>query len=319
MNYRGKKILVTGGTGSIGRQLVLKLLIEGADIAVLSRTENKHNELNNWLKGKDLRFSVKHIIGDIRNYDVVAEASDDCRIIFHCAAMKYVGLCEENPYEAIQTNLVGAQNIRNACFANRVDHLIVTGTDKSANPKGVMGLTKHLQERVFLTPDMTKTRVAITRFGNVIGSEGSVVWKFKEDFEAGRPLTVTYPLMTRYIITPVQAADILLWTCSNANDRSIVSMVMPMCFTKTLAQAVCDNDNINWQSVGTKQGEKLFEDLFSLEESHKKIRVIDSPIGRMLVYNDRYNESVEEVQVEKQTLADRHQVRQILRDAGVVE
>ena len=211
--YSGKKILVTGGTGSIGSRVVLQLLKYGASrVTVLGRTEYKHDKLRRAIA--DAGFAehrVKHRIGDVGNFHSVYETTFGCDLVFHIASMKYVPQCEDNVFAAVKTNILGAQNVRDACVNQDVKQVVVVSSDKAAKPISVMGMTKYIQERIFTHPPMPTTSAIVTRFGNVIGSEGSVVWLFKKQADAGKSITLTDPNMTRFMMSLEEGARLVVW------------------------------------------------------------------------------------------------------------
>lgn len=270
--YKGKVVLVTGGTGSIGSVVVDKLIKAGAErVVVFSRTDDKRLRLDSSLLSKGvLSSTVKYVTGDVRDYESVCEAAYGCDVVIHVAAMKYIPSCQNYPYEAVLTNIVGAYNVRSACFANDVDTVVVVSTDKAACPQSVMGMTKFLQEQVFLHPDLTGVRTVIVRFGNVLGSEGSVVWKFKYHVQNNTPIPITDKAMVRYVMTPTQAADLVLWAGANANHNNIVVKDMPKCYIIDLAAAMIpDGVSLPITEVGIRNGEKLDEVLLNWEEQEK--------------------------------------------------
>lgn len=260
----GKKILVTGGTGSIGKFVVERLLNADAEkVVVLGRTESKHDKLLQIIH-KRHHYRLECRIGDVRNYQTVIDAMSGCDSVFHIAAMKYVPACEENVIEAVRTNILGAQNIRDACVNSGVSKVVVVSTDKAAEPRGIMGMTKYIQERLFVNPAMPKTKVVTTRFGNVLGSEGSVVWKFKDQGDKNENITLTSEKMCRFVMTPNQAAELVVWAGMFGNDGDIVIRDMPLCRIIDLAKVIAPNSVI--EITGVRPGEKLDETLLNLDE-----------------------------------------------------
>ncbi len=286
--YVGKNVLITGGTGSIGSKVVCKLLEAGVGKAVvLSRTESGHERLDRTIAqhfgsikciASDV---VEHRIGDVRNYQTVYEAAMDCSIVFHVAAMKYVPFCEDNPFESVQTNVIGAQNVRNACINCGVDKVIVVSTDKAANPRGIMGMTKYIQEQLFLKPKMPTTVAVITRFGNVLGSEGSVVWKFKEQYERGARIMITNPEMKRFVMTPDDAANLIMWAGIQGLNNEIVVKRMKMCTIIDLAKAIAPL--AAFEIIGVRRGEKVEETLFNTDELESAVFVESVLDGGVIV------------------------------------
>lgn len=278
--YLNKSVLVTGGTGSIGSHIVCKLLSLGASrIVVLGRTESKHEKLDQMIATRGFSNATErviHRIGDIRDYQTVYEVATGCDIVFHVAAMKYVPYCEDHPFEAAQTNIMGAQNVRNTCINCGVDRVVVVSTDKAANPRGVMGMTKYIQEQLFLKPQTPITSVVVTRFGNVLGSEGSVVWKFKEQNERTGMITITDPEMRRFVMTPSDAANLVLWAGVYGLSGEVIVKRMKMCRIGDLAKAVAPSATV--KIIGIRQGEKVEETLFNDDELDSAM-LIDGELG----------------------------------------
>ena len=282
--YRGKRVLVTGGTGSIGSRLVERLLENGARVHVLSRDENLQHLLWHRVLAKFNAIGqmpkLRLRIGDVRNRQTMGEAAMGMEVVFHTAAMKHVDLCEGNPWEAVQTNILGAQNVREACLDAGVGVVVVVSTDKAADPAGVMGETKHLQERLFLASEMLATRAVVTRFGNVLGSTGSVVWKFKDDIEKGRYLHVTDPEMLRFVMTPQQATELVLWTGARVPHKTIVTRQMASVSVDTLIRAIADGKDFQFIASGPRPGEKREEVLFS-ESELGRVTLEEVEIGKV--------------------------------------
>lgn len=280
--YRGKRVLVTGGTGSIGSKLVEQLLDNGAYVQVLSRSELPQQLLWNRMRSKfsNNLMNLRIRIGDVRNRQTMSEVVEGMDVVFHTAAMKHVDLCESNVWEAVQTNIIGTQNLREACLEWDVGVVVVVSTDKAADPAGVMGETKHLAERLFLGSDMRNTRTVVTRFGNVLGSTGSVVWKFKEQISEGKPLTVTDPEMLRFVMTPQEATELVLWSGVAAGHKIIATRAMVSASVDTLIRAIADGKDYQFIASGPRPGEKREEVLFSDEELGR-VTVLETAIGKV--------------------------------------
>ena len=211
--YRGKKILITGGTGSLGNALTRRLLDEGVDtIRIFSRNENKQITMESKFNDDRLRF----LLGDIRDYSRLVRAMEDIDIVFHAAALKHVPVIEYNPFEAIKTNVIGSQNVIDACLEENVPKAVAVGTDKAVSPLNTYGATKLLMEKLFTTAsnyldkDKHKTKFISLRYGNVLGSSGSVIPKFIQQIKANEKITITDPEMTRFSITMDEALDFIL-------------------------------------------------------------------------------------------------------------
>ena len=211
--FRGKKILITGGTGSLGTALTSRLLNEGVDtIRIFSRNENKQITMESNFKDDRLRF----LLGDIRDYSRLVRAMEDIDIVFHAAALKHVPIIEYNPFEAIKTNVIGSQNVVDACLEENVPKAVAVGTDKAVSPLNTYGATKLLMEKLFVTAsnylqkDRHQTKFVALRYGNVLGSSGSVIPKFIQQIKNKEKITITDPLMTRFSITMNEALDFIL-------------------------------------------------------------------------------------------------------------
>src|SRR5215471_15571712 len=198
--FAGKRVLVTGGTGSFGHQIVDRLLEEGPEeIRIFSREEDSMG--HQYPRKAALNF----VIGDVRNQSSVREAVRGIDIIFHAAALKQVPLCEYHVWEAVQTNVLGAQNVALAALEENVEKVVAVSTDKAVKPVNAMGMTKSIQEKLFTAANFHKsgkrTVFLCVRYGNVVGSRGSVIPLFKRQIEAGGPITITDPRMTRFMLT----------------------------------------------------------------------------------------------------------------------
>ena len=202
--FKNKKILITGGTGSLGNALTQRLLEQGVDtIRIFSRNESKQLEMESKFNDDRLRF----LIGDVRDYERLERAVEDIDIVFHAAALKHVPVIEYNPFEAIKTNILGSQNVINACLHENVDRAICVGTDKAVSPLNTYGATKLLMEKLFVTAknylkkERHQTKFIALRYGNVLGSSGSVIPKFIDQIKNKEKLTITDSSMTRFSIS----------------------------------------------------------------------------------------------------------------------
>lgn len=318
--YRGKRVLVVGGTGSIGSRLVERLLENGAEVRILSRGENPQQALYRKLERKFNRYpKLRMRIGDIRNRQTMSEAVEGMDIVFHAAAMKHVDYCESNPWEAVQTNIIGAENVREACWEEMVQAVVYVSTDKAADPAGVMGESKHLAERLFLESDMGNTRTVVTRFGNVLGSVGSVVWKFKEQIAAGKYLSVTDPEMLRFIMMPQEAAELVLWAGVAAGNKIIVTRQMAAASVDTMIRAIADGKDFQFIASGPRPGEKREEVLFS-EAEVPHTTVLESAIGKVALIDmeaPQHSKDLSDFDIHKQCVGP-ERVREMLAQAGVL-
>ena len=215
--FENKKILITGGTGSLGTALTTKLLKTDVDtIRIFSRDELKQSQMESRFNDERLRF----LIGDIRDKERLEKAVEDGNIVIHTAALKHVPVIEYNPFEAIKTNVQGSQNLVEACLKNDVEFALAVGTDKAVSPFNTYGATKLLMERLFVSANYYKgshkTKFSCVRYGNVLGSRGSIVPKFIEQITSGKKITVTDPNMTRFSIALDQALDLIFRVIKNA-------------------------------------------------------------------------------------------------------
>jgi FlaA1/EpsC-like NDP-sugar epimerase len=276
--FKDKKILITGGTGSIGSELVRKLLeCSPKVIRIFSNDENAQFDLEQELKEyNNLRF----LVGDIRDKERLKMASEDIDIVFHAAALKHVPLCEYNPFEAIKTNVIGTQNLLETAIDEEVEKVVTISTDKAVNPVNVMGATKLLAERLTIAANyyrgLRKTVFSCVRFGNVLGSRGSVVQLFEKQIKKGGPVTVTSPDMMRFVMSPQRAIELMLKAAEIAKGEEIFIFKMPALRVGTLAEVMIeklapkygyDPKKIKVKLIGRRKGEKLYEELMTEDEA----------------------------------------------------
>lgn len=282
----GKTILVTGGTGSIGSEIVRQVLhYDPKMVRVLSRSEHLQVTL---MQDLGRASNVVCFIGDVRNADRLNRAAVEADVIFHVAAMKHVPLCEFNPFEAVETNVIGAQNVVNAAITNRVPYVIAISTDKAVNPMNVMGGTKLLAEKLFTSAHyyagVSGTRFACVRFGNVLGSRGSVVPAWTDQIAKRQPLTLTHPDMTRFFLSIPQAVGLVFKAMGRMVGGEIFILKMPVLRMGDLAEAVIehfapelgtDPKLVERTIVGLRAGEKMYELLMSEDEAGMALDVDD--------------------------------------------
>lgn len=269
MNYNGKTILITGGTGSFGNA-VLKRLINSdiSEVRIFSRDEKKQDEMRHYYKNS----KIKYHIGDVRNLQSIKNAISGVDYVFHAAALKQVPSCEFFPLEAVRTNVEGTENLLTACIEQGVKKVICLSTDKAVYPINAMGISKALMEKVFVaksrTVDPSSTTICGTRYGNVMCSRGSVIPLFIDQIKKGVPLTVTNPDMTRFIMSLDEAVDLVEFAFEHGNSGDILVQKAPACTIGTLAQAVAElfNYEKNIDIIGIRHGEKMYETLLSKEE-----------------------------------------------------
>jgi len=265
----GKTVLITGGTGSFGRKITERVLeMPVKRIVILSRDEKKQYDMRCKL---GVEYKVKFMVGDVRDAARVEEAMRGVDVVFHAAALKQVPQCEEHPFEAVMTNIVGAQNVKRAAIRNQVGLVLAVSTDKAVKPVNVMGMTKAVQERLFLceTPGDGLPRFACVRYGNVIGSRGSVVPLFKRLLEEGKPIPITHTDMTRFLLTLDEAIDLVFTAACSHEANAVYVRKMPACRIVDLAQvmgeALTGKPPMLLMS-GVRPGEKIHEVLVSEEE-----------------------------------------------------
>jgi UDP-glucose 4-epimerase len=267
--FAGKTLLITGGTGTFGNAVVDMAIKAGiGEIRIFSRDEKKQDDMRGRLKNG----AVKFLIGDVRNYDSILEASHRVDFVFHAAALKQVPSCEFFPIEAVRTNTLGAENVMKAALASKVSKVIVLSTDKAVYPVNAMGMSKALMEKCMVAKArMYKDSSTIfcgTRYGNVMASRGSVIPLFLRQIQAGEPLTVTDPDMTRFMMTIEGAVDLVLYAFAHGTAGDIFVQKAPSATIGVLAQALVKLLNVpnEIRIIGTRHGEKLYETLLNREE-----------------------------------------------------
>ncbi len=269
----GKKLLITGGTGSFGNAVLNRFVnTEHFDeIRILSRDEKKQDDLRKRINNK----KVKYYIGDVRDMSAVETAVRGVDHIFHAAALKQVPSCEFFPLEAVKTNIIGASNVIDAGIKHEVGNIVILSTDKAVYPINAMGMSKALMEKVMVAKsrevDSKKTILSGTRYGNVMASRGSVIPLFVDQIKAGKPITITDPNMTRFMMTLESAVDLVLFAFENANPGDMFVQKAPAATILTLAQALKElyNSDVDINVIGTRHGEKLYESLVNREEMVK--------------------------------------------------
>lgn len=268
-SYDGKRVLVTGGTGSFGHTVAAQLLERNVtEVRILSRDEAKHDQMRHELSDSRLRFYV----GDVRDYESVERATRDVDYVFHAAALKQVPSCEFFPMEAVQTNVIGSSNVVRACDYNSVRSLVCLSTDKAVYPVNAMGMTKALMEKVArsygLNNPNADTIVSCVRYGNVMYSRGSVIPLFIRQLKAGHDLTVTNPEMTRFMMSLADSVDLVEFAFQNASQGDLFIRKARACTVGDLAQAVLNlfHASVKVAVIGTRHAEKLSEALATSEE-----------------------------------------------------
>jgi len=266
----GKKILITGGTGSLGQALTKRLLEMNVDtIRIFSRNEEKQIKMENQFNDERLRF----LLGDINDYERLKRAFENIDIVFHTAALKHVPKIEYNPFEAIKTNVIGSQNVINACLHENVEKAVAIGTDKAVSPLNTYGATKLLMEKLFVTannfadPERHITKFISVRYGNVFGSSGSVIPVFLEQIKKNKKITITDSQMTRFSITMNEALDFILNATDSGKGSEIFVPKMRAYNIMDLKDAIKDLfENVSEEIIGIRSGEKLHEMLINEDE-----------------------------------------------------
>ena len=273
--FSGKKILVTGGTGSFGHQIVTRLMNEDPEeIRIISRDEKKQYDMQFEFAGNNkLRF----IIGDVRNKESLIKAMRGVDIVFHAAALKQVPSCEYNPYEAVKTNAEGAQNVIDAALFHNVEKVIAISTDKAAEPVNVMGMTKAIQERLITSAnvhrDGKRTVFSCVRYGNVLGSRGSVIPVLRNQIDNDQNLTITDLNMTRFILTLDNAIDLVFKSVEYSVGGEIFILKIPAHTVVDLAEVMLEasGKKLKLTETGIRPGEKIHETLVTPTESIRTI------------------------------------------------
>jgi UDP-N-acetylglucosamine 4,6-dehydratase len=277
--FKDKSILVTGGTGSIGSELVRKLLkFDAAIVRVFSNDENAQFQLEQELQDHSSR--LRFLVGDVRDKERLKRATENIEIVFHAAALKQVPLCEYNPFEAIKTNVIGTQNLLEVAIDENVEKVITISTDKAANPANVMGATKLLAERLTIAANyyrgLKRTVFSCVRFGNVLASRGSVVQTFEKQIQNGGPVTLTDPQMVRFVMSMDRAVDLVFKAAWVAKGEEIFIFKMPALHIRDLAEVMIQKlapkygfgpKEIETRLIGRRKGEKLYEELMTEEEA----------------------------------------------------
>ena len=334
--FKNKTILITGGTGSLGQALTQRLLqMDVRAIRIFSRNESKQIEMENAIKDDRIRF----FLGDVRDLERLKRATEDVDLVFHAAALKHVPKIEYNPFEAIKTNVVGSQNVIDACLINNVEKVICVGTDKAVSPLNTYGATKLLMEKLFvaannyLNPEKHRTVFLAVRYGNVLGSSGSVIPKFIEQIKTNKPVTITDPKMTRFSITMNEAIDFIF----NATKVGKGSEVF---IPKLYAYNIADVKNAltellsdtGEKIIGIRTGEKLHETLINEDEiryswEFKNMYMIANPLYSLFIdknIKESYQgiKKIEDIQKYSSDTVEKiptKNLKTIIKDAGLLK
>jgi UDP-N-acetylglucosamine 4,6-dehydratase/5-epimerase len=266
--FSDKVLLITGGTGSFGHAVLRRFLDSDLrEIRIFSRDEKKQDDMRKHFKSEKIKF----YIGDVRDTASVNDAVRGVDYIFHAAALKQVPSCEFHPLEAVKTNVFGTDNVLAAAIANGVKRVVCLSTDKAVYPINAMGTSKAMMEKVAVAKarNSQSTLICVTRYGNVMASRGSVIPLFVDQIRSGKPITVTDPTMTRFMMTLEDAVELVLYAFEHARPGEIFVQKAPAATIETLTQALAqllDKPNCDVNIIGTRHGEKLYEALLSREE-----------------------------------------------------
>lgn len=268
--FKNKTLLITGGTGSFGNAVLQRFLDSDiGEIRILSRDEKKQDDMRKKYHSPKLKF----YISDVRDFPSLLNATRNVDFIFHAAALKQVPSCEFHPMEAVKTNIIGTDNLLEAAIQNGVRRVVCLSTDKAAYPINAMGISKAMMEKVMVAKsrglDDAKTVICGTRYGNVMASRGSVIPLFVEQVLAGKPITITDPAMTRFMMTLEDAVDLVLYAFERGTNGDMFVQKAPAATVETLVGAllsIMEKPSHKVQVIGTRHGEKLYETLLSREE-----------------------------------------------------
>jgi UDP-N-acetylglucosamine 4,6-dehydratase len=270
--FKNKVLLITGGTGSFGNKVLARFLsTDVSEIRIFSRDELKQENMRIAFNNPKLKFHI----GDVRDYESISQALKGVDYVFHAAALKQVPSCDFYPMEAVRTNVLGTENVLNAATASKVSRVVVLSTDKAVYPINAMGMTKALAEKLMVAKARSQadgeTVFCATRYGNVMASRGSVIPLFVSQIKEGKPLTVTDPNMTRFLMSLEDSVDLVLYAFNNGKQGDIFVQKAPASTVADLAQAIKElfNKDEPTRIIGTRHGEKLYESLISREEMAK--------------------------------------------------
>lgn len=272
--FKDKTLMITGGTGSFGNAVLKRFLrTDIGEIRIFSRDEKKQDDMRHQLNNPKVNF----ILGDIRDFESINNAMEGVDYVFSAAALKQVPSCEFYPMQAVRTNILGSENVLESAVRNKVKRVVVLSTDKAAYPVNTMGMTKAIMEKLAISKSRDPrakengTVICATRYGNVMCSRGSIIPLFIDQIKAGKPMTITVPEMTRYMMSLDQAVDLVLFAFTNAQPGDLFVQKAPAATIETLAMAVKElfHANNEIQIIGARHGEKMYETLCTSEEMTK--------------------------------------------------
>jgi len=327
-DIQGKTILVTGGTGSVGSEIVRQLIpLHPRSVRVFARGEMGHYKLRNSLG--DRAGNVRFIVGSITDKDRLRLAMEGVDIVFHAAALKHIDICEDNPFEAVKTNIIGTQNVIDFARELNIEKVIAISTDKAANPESVLGVSKLMAEKLILNTYYylgdKRTKFACVRFGNVLGSNGSAVPLFKKQIQEHNCITITDPAMTRFIMTIPQAVGLVLKASAVMTGHEVFVLKMPAVNIETLARCVIDvfapksnegKREVAIKVIGSRAGDKKHEALLSDHEIHHAWETSDMYIltPHETVWGQRYQTTYPDARkVSQQSFSSEH-AQQLTKD-----
>ena len=275
--FKDKVLLITGGTGSFGNAVLRRFLTTDiGEIRIFSRDEKKQDDMRHEYQARWPEYAgkIKFYIGDVRSLESCRGAMPGVDYIFHAAALKQVPSCEFFPMQAVQTNVIGTDNVLTAAIENGVKCVICLSTDKAAYPINAMGITKAIEEKVAVAKSRNsgKTKICCTRYGNVMCSRGSVIPLWIDQIRSGNPITLTEPKMTRFIMSLEEAVDLVLFAFEHGRNGDILVQKAPACTIGTQAEAVCElfgGRKEDIRVIGIRHGEKMYETLLTKEECAK--------------------------------------------------
>jgi len=324
--YENKTILVTGGVGSIGSEIVKNLLDANPEvIRILDINETELFEFEEELDSKKIRT----FIGDVRDKERLKKAIEDVDIVFHAAALKHVPLCEYNPFEGVKTNVNGTQNLIDVALDEEVEKFVTISTDKVVNPINVMGATKLLAERLTTSANTykgaRKTVFSVVRFGNVLNSRGSLLPTIKKQIKEGGPVTLTDPEMTRFVMSINEASKLVIKASEKARGGEIFILKMPALKIKDLIEVIIEElspeygyspKDIDIKKIGKRAGEKMYEELMTEEENHHAKEIEDMFV--VFSENSFKREEGDDLEFsyrsDETKLLDKEEIKKILRD-----
>lgn len=321
-----KTILVTGGTGSFGHQIISKLVkCKTNDIIIFSRDEKKQYDMKN--EFDDCLDTLKFVIGDVRNYNRLNESMREIDIVYHAAALKQVPNCESHPFEAVKTNIIGAENVRRAAIENDVEIVVGVSTDKAVKPVNVMGMTKAIQEKILLNSNNTNnnnTKFICVRYGNVIGSRGSVIPFFKKRIDENKFLPITSYNMTRFLLRLEEAVELVFKATAEGETGQLFVKKMPAChivnLAKVMSSEITGNKDYPLKEVGIRPGEKIHEVLVSEEEMQRAVETEEHyviyPYGKSS--EPKLINDLNEYSSDKTHMLNQNEIISLLKKAGCI-